>query len=133
MPIVLGTEGELALSSRVEQTLGPQLVLELLKSELEGALALGFDDFGVELVFAAGFIDRDPAAADDLKTVLELEGDRAGVGPEHDGPELGLLVLEGEVEVARLMAVEVRDLPLDPEPGKEVLERGLDQARDLRD
>ena len=49
-----GPERELPLALRVEQALGPELLLELFEGELEGALALGLDEVDDELVFARG-------------------------------------------------------------------------------
>jgi hypothetical protein len=122
-----GPERQGLLAGRVEEAFGPELLLELFEGELEGALAPGFDDLDDDLVLAPGLVDAEPAAADDLEPVLEVEGDLPRGKAEHDPPELAPGILQGEIEVPRGVTVEVRDLPLDPDRGDGRLQGELDE------
>ena len=126
-------ERQLALAGLVEQALGPELLLELLEAELEGALALGLDLVDVELVVAAGLEDADLAPADDLEAVLEVEGDLAGGRLPQDGLDDAFLVLEAEEDVAGGGLLVAGDLALDPDLGDGDLEGRLDDLGDLGD
>lgn len=68
-----------------------------------------------ELEFPAGTVDRDPGTDTNQVAVLRL-GAQAAVGaPEHGAADLRLIVLEGEVPVARAGARQVGDFPFDPD------------------
>jgi hypothetical protein len=59
--------------------------------------------------------------------VLEAEFQRPGSRPEEDGPDLALVVFEGEVKMARCGPSKVGDLAFDPE----LIEGGFQDILDL--
>src|SRR6202035_5379938 len=69
----------------------------------------------VDLVFAAGFVDADRAANGDVKTVLGTESQAALLLLEKDATDLGAVILEREVDVARLSFAAVGDFAFDPD------------------
>jgi len=62
-----------AFSGSLEQTIGEEFLLELLKGELQRAVTLRLDGFDDELIFAALLIDIDAAAHQNLDAVFRLE------------------------------------------------------------
>ena len=68
------------------------------------------------------------APADHFQAVVQIEPQPGGHAPPHDGPQLGPVVLERQIAVARLRPGEVRDLAGHPHLGK----RRLQQVLDLR-
>ena len=79
-------EGTLAL--RREQSLGGQLLLQLLERQLQRAVALRLQRFHQELVFAASFVDVDAPARQHRHAVLRLEFQIARGHAEADAAEL---------------------------------------------
>src|SRR5262249_7538146 len=70
---------------------------------------------------------------EDVEAVGGLEADPPHAAPEEHGPHLRLVVLQREVDVARGVDAEVRDLALHPEPAEPPLKGVLDRARPLPD
>ena len=118
-----------ALAGGVEEAFGEQAGLELLEGELEGAGAARLEGFGDELELAAGLVDGDAAADEDGEAVGGAKAKELGLAAEEDDGELGVGVLEGEVDVAGGGGAAVGDLAFDPEIGM----GGLDLLADAGD
>jgi hypothetical protein len=118
--------GQRFLALLGKESLGGELGLELLEGDLQGSGAHGLHVFGEQLHFAAGFIHGDAAAGDDLHPVLWAEAQQACLGAKHDDAQLGVSVLEGEVEMAAFGGPVVGDFTLHPDVGKSLLEMGAD-------
>jgi hypothetical protein len=82
-----------------EQTLFIEPLLELFERELKRADSFGFYIVDDKLVLAARLVQAHPAPADDLDAVLQRELEETLGRAEKDGPDLALLVLQGEVGV----------------------------------
>ena len=132
-PTRRGQRGQRPLPPGVEEPLGGEPGLQLLEGELERAQAFRLQHLAHELVLAPDGVDVEPAEREDVEPVGRLEAHPPHPAPEEDGPHLGLLVLQREVDVPRGVDPQVRDLALDPEPAEAALERVLDRARELRD
>src|SRR5262249_61908966 len=113
--------------------LGLQARLELLEGQLEGAEAPGLQDLADELVLAAHGVDVEVGERQDMEAVLGGEAEPPDSALEEDGPDLGPLVLQREVDVAGAVDPEVRDLALDPQPADAGLELVLDRPGELGD
>src|SRR5207245_3846622 len=121
------------LAGRVEEALLLELLLQLLEGLLERALAERLEHLHRELVLAAGRVDAEAAADHDLHAVLGAEADEARGRLPHHGPDLRLVVLEGEIPVAGRREAEVADLALDPHVEEIGLEDALDALGQLGD
>jgi hypothetical protein len=65
--------------------------------------------------------------------VLERELQEPLGRPEENDPDLALIVLQGEIGVAGLRNVQVRNLSLDPDIGERAFEEGFNLRSQLRD
>jgi hypothetical protein len=68
-----GKPGRLALALRLEVAEYRQFFFELTKCQFERADPLGLNFLNLQLVLAAGFVDREPAAGYDLHAVAQVE------------------------------------------------------------
>ena len=89
-----------ALAGGVEEALLLELLLQLLERLLQRALAERLEHLHGELVLAARGVDAHAAARQHLHPVLRPEAEEPGVGLPDHGADLGLLVLQREVDVA---------------------------------
>ncbi len=112
-----GIGRERALAGRVEEALGAEAVGELLEGELEGAVAAWLHGLGDELELAASVVDGDAAADQDGEAVGGTETEELRLAAEEDDRELGLAILEREIDVAGGRGAAVGDLAFDPEVG----------------
>ena len=133
IPSVLGRRGSGFFRRGSKSPSARSFSLSCSKASCRAPLPLGSMSSADELVLAPLFIDRDPPAADDLQTVLEVEPGPARVAPPHDRLELAALVLEGEIEMAGRRSLEIGDLALHPDGREGALQLGLDHFGDLGD
>ena len=75
---------------------------------------------------AALIVDRDPAAGDDLHSVVGFEAQQAGLHSKHDHPQQGIAIFQSKVEVPGFGAAEIRNLSFDPDVGIAALHRSAD-------
>jgi hypothetical protein len=132
-PTTAGKVGDGFLSSRFEQALAGQSGLQPLQLGQQGAGAGGLHGLDDDLVGGAGGIGGDLAGDDDLQPGLGLDAETPGRAlPDHavDG---GLVVLEGQIDVARGVAVDLGDLAAQPDMAEPVLERALEGEGQFRD
>ena len=122
-----GRQGTLA--GGVEEAFGFETLLELLEGELERAGADGLHGFGHKLHLAALLVDAYAAANQDVDAVLGSEAEEHGLAAKEDDGELGVSVLEGEVDVAGGGGTVVGDFAFDPD----VAVLLLDELTDLGD
>ena len=130
-PMRRGSSGQRLFALRGEESLGGELGLELLEGDLQGSGAHRLHVFGEQLHLAASLIHGDASAGDDLHSVLRTEAQQARLGAEHDDAELGVAILQGEVEVAALGRAVVGDFALDPDIGKALFKMGADGGDQL--
>ena len=110
-----GKRGQRALAVGVEEAFGLEALLQLLEGELQRAGADGLHGFGDELHLAALLVDADAAADQHVQAVFRAEAEKHGLAAEEDDGQLGVGVLEGEVDVAGGRGTVVGDLALDPD------------------
>ena len=133
MPILRGSAGIGRLRAVANRPSACSLLLQLFERELQRAAALRLEMLADDLIFAFRFIDRQPAARDDVDAVLDLEFQVAVGRTEHDRLDLRGLILEREVDVAGVPHPAVRDFALDPELPEAGLEGRADAGGQLRD
>ena len=92
-----------------------KLVAKLPQGQFQGPDPRGLDLLDDQLVAAPRGVDVEVPAADDLQAVVQVEPQPGGRVPPDDGPQLGPVVLERQVAVARLRPREVRDLAGHPD------------------
>ena len=119
--------GQRPLAGSVEQSFPRQFLPQLPQRQLQRPHAPRHDVLDDQLVAAALGVDVEMAAADHFQAVVQVEADANGHAPPHHGPQLGPVVLQGQVAVARLGPGEVRHLAHHPDLRK----RGLQQVFDL--
>ena len=122
-----------ALAGRIEQPFGGQLFAELAQCELERTDALRLELVDDQLVAAARRIHVEVAAAEDVEPVGQFELELRRRAAPHHGADLGQVVLEREVAVARLRPREVGDFAGDPHRRETAFEQVLDAGRELGD
>ncbi len=127
----MGGQGGLALGG--EQALGGELFLQGLEGQAQRAIAGRFDAVEDQLVVAATLEQRNLAAHAHRQAVAQGLAYSRGVLPEQCAAHLGVLVLEGEVDVAGRRAGEIGDFAFDPDLGEHVLEQQPGAAVELAD
>src|SRR5580698_674354 len=123
-------------ASRVEQSFGFELALELFESELQRARALGFDVLGGDLQLASIFVNRDASAHDDLQAIRGTKAQQPCRGAEHDYANLSVAVFEGEVKMSGVGSAKVRNFAFHPGVvifAFDVRADGADQVTDFPD
>src|SRR5260370_18577084 len=113
-----GKDRQRLFARRVEEALGFEAFFQLIESKLQGAEADGLDLLDINLIFAALLIDTDGAAHGDLQAVLGAELDAALLLLEENAADLGAVVLQSEIDVARLGFAAVGDFALDDDFGE---------------
>src|SRR5208282_2007509 len=121
-------QGQRLFARGIEQALGLEPLLQLLEGELEGAEANRLDLRDVHLILATKLVDAYGAAHGNFEAVLGAKFDSAQLVAKAGAADLGLLVLQREVDVAGLRRVGVGDFSLDPQ----VLELAFEQIADAR-
>lgn len=98
-----------------EQALGPKFVFERQEPAEEQSFAGRPQGVNVQLVLAARFVDAEAAVRLDRLAVARRE-DQLGRRPApHHAAQFRAGILEGEVQVPRRRARQVRDLAFDPQ------------------
>ena len=87
------------LVRRVEQSLLPQLLLQLLEGHAQIAHALRRQPGAVQLIRSVSRIHADPPGGDDLHPVFRSEPQPHGAGLEHHALQAALAVLQREIVV----------------------------------
>jgi hypothetical protein len=128
-----GKGGQRALAVGVEEALGFEALLELLEGELEGTGADWLHGFCDKLHLSALLVDADAAADEDVEAVFRAEAEEHGLAAKEDDGELGVGVLEGEVDVARGSGTVVGDFSFDPDVAVHLLDEFADLADELTD
>ncbi len=122
------------LAAFLEQAFGGEALLALLELHHEGAEAGGLERFDDDLIFRRAGERRDLADGNDLHAFLGLDLELAPGAAPDDGLDLGLVVLEGKVAVARGVGAAIaRNLAAQPHVAEAVLERAFDRVRQLGD
>ncbi len=117
----------------IKQSFSRQAALEFGKGGEKGAVTPGGDGIDDDLVLPPGLVNGEPAPADDLVAVTQRGGEITLLPLEKNRLELGRVVLEGEIEVARIGAPEVGDLSADRDKGEAAFDEALEGAGDLAD
>ncbi len=127
----LGQVGQRLLALLGEQALGGEAAAALLQELEERALAGELDRIDDDLVARARRIGGQAARAHHLHAVLGPDGEGPRDAAPAHGVEDRLLVLEGEVEVARVGPAQARDLAAHAHALEGALERAPHRDRDL--
>jgi len=99
----------------VEEAFSLEAFFELLEGELERACADGLHGFCDELHLSPLLVDADAAADQNMQAVFGTEAEKHGLAAEKNDGELGVGVLEGEVDVAGGSGAIVGDFAFDPD------------------
>src|SRR5579862_9618023 len=86
-----------------------------------------------ELVVAARLVEADPAADQDLLSVLGRESHRRVLHPKHRATQLGVAIFEREIPMARGWGREIRQLALDPDDAESLFQKQANLAVQARD
>ena len=97
-----GNAGSLRFARRIEQPFGRQLLAQLPQRQLQRADALRLQLVDDQLIAAARRVHIEMAVADDVEPVGQIELQLRRRAAPHHGANLGLVVLEREIRVARL-------------------------------
>ena len=133
MPTVRGKAGRGRLRVGVEEAFGFEALLELFEGELERACADRLHGFGDQLHLSALLVDADAAANQDMKAVFRAKAQEHGLAAEEDDGELGVGVLEGEVDVAGGGGAIVGDFAFDPDVAVLLLDEFADLGDEFAD
>lgn len=117
----------------IEETLGFEAVFEFEEGLLEAAHAILLDLTEDNLVGAAGLVDAEASAADDLEAISELNGQAGGIGAKADAGDGGLAIPEREIDVPGRLSAQVTDFPADGNGGEIALEPLFDEAGEFGD
>src|ERR1700683_946861 len=109
---------ERLFSLRGEQTLGFQALFQLIEGQLQRAQADRLDALDVDLIFAAGFVDADGTAHSDVEAIFGAEFHESQLVLEADATDLGAVVFEGAIHVARRGFVAVGEFAFDKDVGE---------------
>ena len=112
------------LTARVEQPLAGKLFTELPQGQFQRADALGPDAFDDQLITAPRRINVQSAAAHDLQAVMQIEPHPHERVPPHRAADLGMVVLERQVAMARMRPGEIGDLARHPRRCRTTLRAG---------
>ena len=93
IPTQRGNAGRGRFAVGVKEALPLQLSLDLLKGQLERPCAHRLDVFCDNLHLAALFVDRQPAAQQDVQAILRTEAKQPGLAAEKHHRELGRIIL----------------------------------------
>ena len=125
--------GQGPLSFGSKESLGGQLLLESFEGGLKGAEAFGFDAGYPQLVRAAGFIDGEFPAQDNLSAVADGAAIGPGLAPKEHAIQLRAGVLEDEVKVSAGLLAEVGDLAANIDRGEFLFDQALDPGGQVGD
>jgi hypothetical protein len=111
----VGKCGQRAFAFGVEEAFSFEALFELFEGELERARADGLHGFSDKLHLSALLVDADAATDKDVEAVFGTEAEKHGLAAEENDGELGVGVLEGEVDVAGGGGAVVGDFAFDPD------------------
>ena len=124
--------GLLALS--LEQAFGGELSLALFEQRHQRADARGLDVLDDDLIGRLLRIRSDLAGGDDLEPLLQFRAQPAEAAAPDHGVDLGTLVLDREIAVARgYRPAETRDFAPHPHMAETVFQRALQRLREFAD
>ena len=129
----LRKERQPALARGIEQALGGERLAPPLEQRQQGALARQLHAVDDDLIFGAAGIGRELAGRDDFGAVLGPECERPGAGAPDHGVDARILVLEGEVAMARAVPLEPGDFAAHADLAEGVLDRALERSGKLAD
>src|SRR5258707_643190 len=128
-----GKKRERFFSPGVEEAFRFETFFQLVEGELQRALPHEIDFLDVNLIFAALLVDADAAAHGDLQTVFGAELDAALLLLEVHAADLGAVVFQSEIDVARLGFAAVGDFALDADVGEILRKEVADFSGQLAD
>ena len=129
-PFREGGDGLFAIG--VEEAFVGQSFLQLSKRQFQGSDALGDQLTDDQLVLASRQVDFDSATGHDFESIGEIKREAGGGVAPDDGRDLGLVVLEREIDVSGSSGSAVRDFSGDPHIGVVSFESVLDLSSQFR-
>jgi hypothetical protein len=121
------------LARLLEEAFGFEALLELFECELKGTCSDRLHGFSDQLHLAALLVDADAAADQDVEAVFGSEAKEHGLAAEEDDGELGVGVLEGEVDVAGRSGAVIGNLAFDPDVAVLLLDEFADLGDEIAD
>jgi len=111
--------GKRLLVRGVEQPFFVEARLQFLDGRLEGTYAERLEDGGNELITASWLIDGQLPERENVHSLLDLDGsERRSPAAKANGTDLGVLVLEGEVQMAGGGSLDLGDFASQPDIGE---------------
>ena len=132
-PITRGRNGSLRLRAASNSPFGGQRLASLFEQGEQRALARQLHPLDDDLIFRPARVGGELAGRDDLGAIFRPERERSRAGPPDHRVDARILVLEAEIAVAGLMALEPADLAAHPDLAEGILDRPLERARKLAD
>jgi hypothetical protein len=105
----------------------------LLEGELERAGADGLHGFRDELELAALLVDTDAAADQDVEAIFRTKAEKHGLAAKENDGQLGVCILEREVEMAGGGGAIVGDFAFDPDVAVLFFDEFADLGDELAD
>jgi hypothetical protein len=124
-------ERQAPLARRGKQPFGLQPGLGLFEQGEQRPLARDLHPVDHDLVVRAARIGRQLAGRDNLDPVLDTKIQPPGIAAPHHPVEPGVLVLEAQVHMPRGRALDARKLAAHAHEAKAILDRALEQGRNL--
>ena len=128
---MLGEGGDQFLARRVEQSLLGKALLEFLEGELQCTQPFGQEPAGDELILSAPLVNAHIAERDDLQSVPKRELNLGCDATKQHHGQLGVGVLQREIDVSGGRRAEIGNLAFDPQAGKLLFEQVLDASRQV--
>ena len=130
MPIFRGQKRQWFLSILFKEPFPPELLLELIESQLQRTEADRLHVLHDHLIVPARLVHGEPAADHNFQAVFRAKFQIAVVAPKAGRLELRPLVFKREVHVSGRVMFEIRDFTLDPDQA-ETLQRTFDLRGDF--
>jgi hypothetical protein len=129
-PITRGRNGRRRLRAEANSPSASSRAL-VFSSRASSALARDLHPVDHDLVVRAARIGRQLAGRDNLDPVLDTKIQPPGIAAPHHPVEPGVLVLEAQVHMPRGRALHARKLAAHAHEAKAILDRALEQGRNL--
>ena len=132
-PITRGRNGSARFLRLVEQPFGGQRPPALVEQRHQRARPGQLHPVDDDLIFRAAGVGRQLARRDDFGAVLGAEGEAARLPLPDHRVDARALVLEGEIAMARGVALPPRNLAAHADMAERAFDRALERARQFAD
>ena len=122
-------EGQSPFALGCKQPLARQLGLQLFQQLHQRALARQLQRIGHQLIFGTTGIGGELTGGDHLHAVLRVESQLGRASLPEDSVQGRLVILQGQIAVARRRALPARNLAAHPDMAEAILDRALERGR----